>query len=244
MSLERRKYSHTREWPLGLPGQIFGGAALAAGLALLLCYRAPTFLVPLRVVLIVGSLIAGGVAVWWRLSSEQEDRFKDRIWSAILVACGAGLIFASRYAMDEEWDSLRMALGVFTIVALVGAAIVLLPRVGRRIVASLLLLVHFGGILTAVTAVAPHNGSPPPWLPTTLWTLVYRPYLQFAYLNNAYHFYSPDPGPPTLVWFRVEFEDKHVHWYKLVDRDQFPTRLQYQRMLALTESTNQLWPGL
>src|SRR5262249_23259276 len=133
----------------------------------------------------------------------------------------------------------RMALGVFTAVAMVGVVIVLLPSMGRRLVASLLVLFHFGGILTAVTAVQPHGNAPGPWLPMTVWNLVYRPYLQFVYLNNAYHFYSPEPGPPTLVWFCVEFEGKaKPEWVKLITREECATRLKYQRMLALTESIN------
>ncbi|MBI1915966.1 MAG: hypothetical protein HYS12_14710 [Planctomycetes bacterium] len=243
MSLEHRQSPRPTAWPLSLPATIMAGALLVALCAALLAEVAPNFLVPFRVVLLVGALGAAGLAVWWRLGSLEEE-FEERIWAALLVAGGAGVVLCCREAMDEDWDSLRMALRVFTFVAMVGVVVVLLPRVGRRVVASLLVLFHFGGILTAVTAVAPHNGAPQPWLPTVLWTLVYRPYLQFAYLNNAYHFYSPEPGPPTLVWFRVEFEDKSAHWYKLVNRDQFPTRLQYQRMLALTESTNQFWPGL
>src|SRR5262249_51727018 len=31
--------------------------------------------------------------------------------------------------------------------------------------------------------------SPSPWLSTQIWTRIYRPYLEFLYLNNAYHFY-------------------------------------------------------
>ena len=32
---------------------------------------------------------------------------------------------------------------------------------------------------------------------------MFRHYLLFTYMNNAYHFYSPDPGPPTLLYRRV-----------------------------------------
>src|SRR5262249_54099959 len=151
--------------------------------------------------------------------SLMQDEFEDRLHAAILLATGSGLVLLCREALNEEWDSLQMALGVFSAVAMVGALVVLLPRVGRRIVASLLLLFHFSGMLTASTAVAPPN-APAPWLSMTLWCKVYRPYLQFAYLNNAYHFYSPEPGPPMLVWFRVEFEgNAKAEWLKLTNRD-------------------------
>jgi hypothetical protein len=59
----------------------------------------------------------------------------------------------------------------------------------------------------------------------------------FAYLNNAYHFYSPDPGPATLLWFRIQYEDNSSQWVKIPDRGTSDTRLGYQRLLALTEST-------
>jgi hypothetical protein len=138
--------------------------------------------------------------------------------------------------MDEKWDSLRLFLMVLWVVVLVGVPMVLLPSVGRRIVVSVLVLLHFGGILTATTAVSTINGTTP-WLPSYVWVKFYRYYLQFAYLNNAYHFYSPEPGPPTLIWFKLEFEgDVPPYWLRLSNRDECPTRLQYQRLLALTES--------
>jgi hypothetical protein len=109
------------------------------------------------------------------------------------------------------------------------------------VVIVLLVLVHFGGILTAVTSIPPPT-SPPPWIPNQLWVHFYRNYLQFMYLNNAYHFYSPEPGPPTLVWFNIDYSDGSSRWVRIPERDQFRTRMEYQRRLALTESINQLAP--
>jgi hypothetical protein len=57
-------------------------------------------------------------------------------------------------------------------------------------------------------------------------------------LTNAYHFYSPDPGPATLLWFYVKFEDGTGEWYRLAEKKDFSTRQEYQRMLAITETTN------
>jgi hypothetical protein len=75
---------------------------------------------------------------------------------------------------------------------------------------------------------------------TQIWTRFYRPYLQFMYLNNAYHFYSPEPGPPTLLWFYIQYEKGSSRWVKIPNREDFRTRLEFQRRLALTESTNSL----
>src|SRR5262249_36752789 len=105
-------------------------------------------------------------------------------------------------------------------------------------------LFHFGGILTAVTSTHPQS-----WVSGQLWNYIYRPYLQFVYLNNAYHFYSPEPGPASLLWFFVEYESdtpgtRYYRWVKVPhvkDGNPVPWRLkvQYYRRLSLTKSTNQ-----
>ena len=100
------------------------------------------------------------------------------------------------------------------------------------------MLFHFGGILTAVFSVPPPN-SVACWMTSALWTYVYRPYLQFMYLNNAYHFYSPEPGAATQPWFCVRYEDPKLPplWVQVPRREDYPSRLLYQRATAMTEST-------
>jgi hypothetical protein len=169
-----------------------------------------------------------------------------RLWAAaglLLAALTAGL--ASR-GVPEDVDSARLLLPVLAGVALVAAVLVLLPRVLSRAALSLLLVFHLGGILTAVASVPP-PGGPAPWLATQLWTRCYRPYLQFLYLNNAYHFYSPEPGPASLLWSCVSYDDGSSRWVKVPNREQHardPLALEYYRRLALTESTNQLEPSV
>jgi hypothetical protein len=109
---------------------------------------------------------------------------------------------------------------------------------------SVLVLVHFGGIVTAVMTVAPPNREPA-YLPSVVWAGFYHYYLQFMYLNNAYHFYSPEPGPPTLLWFyvRYEGEDKPVK-IEIPVRSAFRTREEYQRRLSITENANVNIPGI
>jgi hypothetical protein len=212
---------------------------LAAGLRGLinLGWLGGGFVTFLGVVLFLSGLLLACGGVWWELHGLGPS-FEERARAAILVAAADSAVLASYLAMDKEWDSLRMALVVLWVVGLLAVPLVLLPSVGRRIAVSVMILLHFGGILTAVTAVELPNNTAP-WVPTSLWTRLYRPYLTFMYLNNAYHFYSPEPGPPTLVWFLVEFEGgAKPKWVKLITRDQCVTRLQYQRLLALTESTN------
>src|SRR5262249_3410345 len=116
---ERQKTPSAWAEPLRGPAAVMCGAGFASLLALALGKFAPAFLVPLRVVLIVGALVAAGMVVWWRLCDLGEQTFEARAWTAGFVVVGAALIFCAREAMDESWDSLRMALGVFSVVAAV-----------------------------------------------------------------------------------------------------------------------------
>lgn len=155
---------------------------------------------------------------------------------------------------SDRWDSpslpsTRLMLGAMAALAAVAAVMMLLPTVWRRAFVSLVILFHFGGILSAVT-----SAPPGPWLASRLWVVVYRPYLQFMYLNNAYHFYSPEPGPASLLWFRVEYENdpdgtRNWRWVKVPDFDDYGRPLkephnQYTRRLSLVESTLQPGPGI
>src|SRR6266571_1433797 len=87
-----------------------------------------------------------------------------------------GLILGSLIAFlvseklhQTTWDSAALLFRIATVLTAIGAVVVLLPSVGRRIVVSLVILFHFGGILTAVTSV-----TPSPWLSTQIWNTVYR----------------------------------------------------------------------
>jgi hypothetical protein len=84
---------------------------------------------------------------------------------------------------------------------------------------------------------------------------VARPYLQFAYMNNAYQFYSPDPGPACELWAYIEYkpEDaadndpdapKECAWVTVPRRPEHwkdPLGLAYYRRLSLTENTAQIY---
>src|SRR5262249_14128695 len=131
---------------------------------------------------------------------------------------------------EREWDSARLLLIPLGIVTLAGSGLVLLPLIARKLVVSLLILLHFGNILVSVTSVRPRNGRAP-WLSVQLWSYFYRPYASFMYLNNAYHFYSPEPGPPTLLWFFVRYSDDSGRWIKLPSRKDSPVPMHYQRQL-------------
>jgi hypothetical protein len=167
-----------------------------------------------------------------------------RPWSAPGLSSAAATAAIASLGVDAEWDTLRLLLRVAAAVGAVTAVVMMLPSWMRRLAVSLLIVVHFGGILTAVTSVPP-PGAPAPWLATQLWTHFYRPYLQFVYLNNAYHFYSPEPGPAVLLWFHIEYADGSSHWLKVPDyqRDfKDPMLFEYYRRLPIAQNVNQVAP--
>ncbi len=170
------------------------------------------------------------------------------------------------------WDSARAVTLVLTGLALFAAAMVSLPRAtgwlwsrweespGRtnspirqrgeafgkqlsRAIISLFVLVHFAGISCAFLSVPPPMRDQS-WAAQWGWTLV-QPYLQFMYLINAYRFYSPEPGPASVMWYYVIYEDGTYHEEKVPTRTDHmldPLGQEYTRRLSISESTNQLIP--
>ena len=211
----------------------------AAGIGLSIC--SATFLPPaaeapgIHLIFLVAIPCVSVIVAGWAVAAAR-NRFS---WSRAALASALAAA-----VLDPAWDTLRLVLLVASTVAACAALILLLPVDLRRLAVSLLILFHFCGIVCAVLA-APPPGSTPPWLTSQLWTRVFRPYLQFVYLNNAYHFYSPDPGPATLLWFRIERDDGTVRWEKIPNRRQHandPLLIEYYRRLSLTENAAQLAP--
>ena len=164
----------------------------------------------------------------------------------VVWALAGAAAWIAGHSVNKAADSLGLLLTVLAVVAFVAGGLVALPRKWAHAVISVLLVLHFGGILTAVTSVPPPGGQGS-WLANQLWFRFYRPYLQFMYLNNAYHFYSPEPGPATLLWARVEYANGTSEWCEFPRpsedfRD--PLGLEYYRRVAMNESINQLTPTL
>ena len=86
---------------------------------------------------------------------------------------------------------------------------------------------------------------------------MYTPYYRFLYLSNAYHFYSPEPGPASLLFCLVTYELDAIDpktgnnrtesaWLDLPNRaSQFkdPLGMTYQRRLSITELVSQASPS-
>ena len=168
---------------VGLVGGLLPLTAAIAGL-LAGSEQTHTAIDATRVILSVLGMIVAGSAITLRYRSAA-------VW---FVAAGCCLI--ARFGFPNSWDSFRLVAAAFCGVATLGGILVLLPFRYRMATGAGLALFHFGGIFLAVTS-PPHA----PVLTNYLWAVIYRPYLQFAYLNNAYQFYSPDPGPASELWF-------------------------------------------
>lgn len=153
--------------------------------------------------------------------------------------------------VPNSWDSVQLFFGVACLVGLFGA---LWTRLPKKLTAVLILVgvaYHFAGILSAVT-----SPPPTPWLTDQYWKRIARPYLQFAYMNNAYQFYSPDPGPACELWVCIEYkpigsgddplvEGRECDWHYIPRRpDHYvdPFGLSFYRRLSITENVAQYHP--
>jgi hypothetical protein len=121
-------------------------------------------------------------------------------------------------------------------VAAAAAVIVLLPQNLQRVAVSLCVLYHFAGILSAIT-----SPPPTPWMTAQVWARFFRPHLELCYVNNAYQFYSPQPGPAQVLWFCIVGADDQARWLKMPRRSEMldPLAVEYFRRLSLTERANQ-----
>jgi hypothetical protein len=240
MAPESGKNPRARRMPFTNPWS-FLLAGLGTAMLALLIEKVGDRFNPLLVVLVLASMLLalGGVGIRLRLTSEDvEDRFK----TAGAIALGSFVALLCAMSMKPQWDTAILLLGVFVGVGIVTALLVLVPRLPRRLIITILVVIHFGGMFTSFASVNPPGGQSG-WVVNMAWTLFYRPYLHFIYMTNAYHFYSPNPGEPSLLWFHVEYEGGKTRWIEIPSLQESPTRMAFQRRLALTESTNQIHPG-
>ncbi len=195
----------------------------------------------LRLVLVLAGALTAGSAV-----SMRPD-----LWQAWALGCAAATLAV--VGTPAHWDSFRLLFGVMAAVAGVWAALRLGPARFRLPVLSALVLFHFGGIFLATT-------TPPttPWLTEQVFVRVYNPYLQFLYLRNAYHFYSPEPGPASVLVFLLKTDTgatdpqtglpKYTtRWVVMPRRPadvKDPLGLTYFRRLSITEQVARSAPGL
>ena len=213
-------------------------AATVLGLLAAAVDSVPSIVSTVRLLLVTVGSIAGGAAV-----SMRPDLW--RVW-----ALGAAMSFLAMFGTPGHWDSYQLVFEVLTGVAVVGAIIAGVDSRWRYIAATAMLVYHFGGIFMATV-----SPSPSPWFAEQIYNRFYSSYLQFIYLTNAYHFYSPQPGPASVDVFLLKTEagDEALpdgtrrkkydyRWLILPYRYEAgrdPLGLTYIRRLSLTHQTAQ-----
>lgn len=162
------------------------------------------------------------------------------LWQSWAIGASAALLAV--FGTPAHWDSFRLLFGAMTALALTWTVLLAAPAKYRLPVLSVLLVFHFSGIFFATT-------TPPstPWVTEQAFVRVYNPYLQFVYLRNAYHFYSPEPGPASLLVFLLKTETGadekgrktySTKWVVMPKRPadvRDPLGLTYYRRLSITE---------
>lgn len=185
---------------------------------------------------VLGVIALGGLAAVYGLTLRPND------WQPWAIAA-ATCLFAN-WGFPAHWDSFALVARVLAVVIGVGALLTWVRPAIRYTVLSALFLLHYGGIFTATTW-----PEPAPWLTNQSAQRLYMPYFKFMYLSNAYHFYSPEPGPASLIFGLVTYEldeidpktNKHKiesAWIDLPNRTtqyKDPLGMTYQRRLSITE---------
>jgi hypothetical protein len=192
------------------------------------------------IILVVVGLLVIGIGLATHLSAPRpalENPFLTSLWWLL----GAAAAFVGSLALEESADSMSDLLNLAALAAVFAALLSAVPRAYRLVGISLLIGWHFFAIFTATQIIGGTAG--PSWLASQVWTRVTRPYLQITHLNNAYHFYAPEPGPVAVVWFRVRFADGAVVWERLPNHAKCPNHVERRRMAGIASTLGQSMPG-
>lgn len=180
--------------------------------------------------LVAIAFLAGGYALTLRPGDW-------RAWGLAAI-----IAFLAQAGFPAHWDSLALVGRVLGIFLSFGTAFAYWPGRIRYPVLSIVPLLHFGAIFTATSW-----PEPTPWWSNQSAQRVYMNYYKFFYLSNAYHFYSPEPGPASLLFVLIQYEitdpstgAKRIEssWVDIPNREvhyKDPLGLIYQRRLSITE---------
>jgi hypothetical protein len=223
---------------LGMIG--FGLAFLAAIPGFLNIASEPSLVSSLRLALVaIASVISGGAITL------------KPTWANVWFIA-SGTAWLNVYGFPNHWDSGQLLMNVLTCLCLGAAVLMLLPVLLRQCIILSLVLFHFTAILLATTW-----PNPTPWQVDQIGQRFFLPYMQFAYLRNAYH-YSPDPGPAANLFVLLTYELKEIdpetqkpktinEWILLPRRDTQttdPLAQSYYRRLSITENLSKSHAGL
>lgn len=95
-----------------------------------------------------------------------------------------------------------------------------------KLIVSLIVLFHLSAILSHVLS----GGGP---FVMRVLSSYYRPYLKTMWLDNAYRFYAPDPGPTEVIWYHLQYNDGSTRWTQVPRREDFYFRMPFQRHMSI-----------
>jgi hypothetical protein len=243
--------------PVHLAHRVLMGAGGLVLIAALLGLAPLPVINSARVLFCFVGIVAAAVAVSWRAKE-----------TVLWLAAGA-IALLGYIGLPSEWDSYRLVALVSGVIAIVIGLAYVLPAKYKMVAVSAVVLFQFSAILAAVTWPDTH-GSSAPYLTNQLAMRVYLPYYRFMYLGNAYHFYSPNPGPASHLFILVEGETdepadpdpktgqvplaadgtparkRRSEWIDIPKRNTHfrdPLGLTYYRRLSITELVSYSTPG-
>jgi hypothetical protein len=237
--LERESFAQM-DAPVVPPAYVFSAGLGLTALGWLGSTMTGGFL-PWSVILVVLGLLLVGFGLASRMAAPADAIPAPYVTPAWwLLAAGAS--FVGALALEGPADSMSALLNLATLAAVFVAILTAVPRSYRLAGISLLIGWHFFAIYTATQIIPPPSGNPS-WLFSQVWTRVTRPYLQIVHLNNAYHFYAPEPGPVSILWFRVRFADGTVVWERLPNHPKVSNHVQRRRMAGIASTLAQSVPA-
>jgi hypothetical protein len=92
-----------------------------------------------------------------------------------------------------------------------------------------LIILHLAALLLMVAGGGTGTFSSPPLVARA--SAITAPYVRFTGMQNAYRFFAPDPGPATVLWTRLVYEDGKVRWIECPGRESHPRSLAFHREL-------------
>ncbi len=97
----------------------------------------------------------------------------------------------------------------------------------KRWALNVVLVVHLGALLLMVGSSGSGTYASPPLIVRA--ATFTGPYVRFTGMQNGYRFFAPDPGPATILWFRLNYENGAVRWGESPSRGRTQGSLAYQR---------------
>jgi hypothetical protein len=120
-------------------------------------------------------------------------------WFVVWLIAGAAALLGM-FAVPRYLESMVILYRGFLLVSVVTALIVAFPGWPRRVICGALISFHFFGIWMAIL-----SPPPSPWIVFQVWQRYVCWWFDPIYINNAYQFYAPDPGPANQLWFCLEY---------------------------------------